>query len=442
VSVNVTVDVVARQYHAYGDSITAGHTLPDPVTQAYPALVSVDEDVQLTNYAIGSSEACDVPATQIFAHEDSPSLAVHAMYSVLVGSSDVILAGAGAHEQVFIICDKAILSWLAVPAEYKVLATSLAVTTTGPGAIDPSDHWNSWTTAGLGSTVSFPITTTVSGPIYLWPRISDDKPTTYKYSLDGVVAGTGNTQTSPLIATPNGTTTSLGFIRLGTVPAGQHVIEFTQTSAGASGVSVVGIGTPMGSAPGTMPTVLVGTVPYQYDTGHCTVASDEPCLDYTQDVEADMSIFLADRLDLRLFDTRKYMFATAAEMDDNYHPSVLGQTELSHAAESIYADSTYPEPNLGQLTLPSPGSTLPDSSVRFTWSPVARISYYDLHLSTVGPGGADVYSSGTVRGNSVTVNGIPARGATIYAKLYSWVNGAVESWGDWKGVDYTYTEAP
>jgi hypothetical protein len=85
-----------------------------------------------------------------------------------------------------------------------------------------------------------------------------------------------------------------------------------------------------------MPTVLVGTLPYQYGTGQCTVASDEPCLNYTQDVEADINIFLADGLDLRLFDTRKYMFATAAEMDDHYHPNVFGQTELSHAVEAVW----------------------------------------------------------------------------------------------------------
>ncbi|MGA2049102.1 MAG: hypothetical protein ABSG96_15495 [Terracidiphilus sp.] len=331
-----SVTVQPRPYHAYGDSITFGYSLPDPATQAYPALVSVHEGVLFADYAIDSSEACDVPKTEIFAHQDSPSLAFHMTYSVLVGSSDVIFKGSGTHEQVFLTCHKAILSWLAVPAEYKVLATNRGVTTTGPGAIDHSDNWNSWTTAGLGSTVSFPITTTASGPIYLWPRISDDNPTTYTYSLDGIVLGTANTQTTPLIATANGTTTSLGFIRLGTVPTGQHVVTFTQTSAGTSGVSVVGIGTPMGSASGTMPTVLVGTLPYQYGTGQCTVASDEPCLNYTQDVEADINIFLADGLDLRLFDTRKYMFATAAEMDDHYHPNVFGQTELSHAVEAVW----------------------------------------------------------------------------------------------------------
>lgn len=331
-----SVTLAPRPYHAYGDSITFGYSLAAPATQAYPALVSVDEGVAFANYASGGSQACDIPTNQIFAHKDAPSLASPSRYSVLIGTNDADLKGTGAYEQVFFLCHKAILSWLGVPAEYKVLATDSAVTATGAGSIDASDHWNAWTTGGLGSAMSFPITTTVSGPIYLWPRISDTNPATYTYSLDGVVLGSGNTQTTPAIATYKGTTNSLGFIRLSAVQRGLHVVTFTQTSAGANGVSVVGIGTPTGSASGTMPTVLVGTVPYQYNDGQCTVSSDEPCLEYTQDIEADVNLFSADGLDVRLFDTRKYMLGTAAEMDDNLHPSALGQIHLSQAVEAVW----------------------------------------------------------------------------------------------------------
>jgi hypothetical protein len=157
-----------RPYHAYGDSVTTGYTLADPATQAYPALVSVDEGVPFANYAIGGSQACDLPTNQIFAHEDGPSLPSPSIYSVLTGGVDADIKGTGPYEQVFTLCHKAILSWLGVPAEYKVLATNSGVTTTGAGGIDPGDHWNFWTTAGLGSAVSFPITTAVSGPIYLF----------------------------------------------------------------------------------------------------------------------------------------------------------------------------------------------------------------------------------------------------------------------------------
>ena len=330
------VSVREIQYHAYGDSITYGLTLNDPAAEAYPTLVGADEKVGVLNYAISGAQVCDIPARQIFANADSPTLARHFTYSVLIGTNDVDNKGIGAYESVFILCHEAILSWLAVPVEYKVLVQGDGVTTTGSGAIDTSDHWSAWTTAGQGSTISFPIATTESGPLYLWPRINDDDPATYTYSLDGIVLGTASTQTTPRIATSKGTTNSLGFIRLAPVPAGHHVVTFTQVSAGTNGVSVVGIGTPEVSTSSNLPTVLVGTIPYQLDSGKCNSSSDQPCLEYTLDIEADVNLFAADGLDVRLFDTRKYLRGTAAEMNDSLHPNVTGQIELSHAVEASW----------------------------------------------------------------------------------------------------------
>lgn len=323
-------------YHAYGDSITYGYALSDPTTQAYPALVASYEHVPFKNYALPGDQACDLPTRQIFPNQDSPTLATHTKYSVLIGTNDVNIKGTGAYEAVFILCHQAALSWLAVPAEYKVLAKDSSVTTTGPGAIDTTNNWDSWTTAGEGSSVSFPITITTSGPIYAWVRISDNNPATYTYSLDGVVLGTASTQTDPSISTQNGINNSLGFLRLPPVSAGNHVVTFTQTSAGVNGVSVVGIGTPAGPTTNTLPTVLAGTVPYQYESGRCTVANDQPCQEYIQDIEADVNLFAADGLNVKLFDTRQYIFGTSAEMSDALHPNALGQIELSHSVEASW----------------------------------------------------------------------------------------------------------
>lgn len=328
--------VPVTQYHAYGASITYGATLSDPATQAYPALVAAYEHVPLEDYAISGDQACDVPTRQIFAHKDSPTLATHMVYSVLVGTNDVNIKGIGAYESVYTLCHQATLSWLAVPAEYKTLANDSRVTTSGIGMIDSSNNWNAWTTAGQGSSVSFPITLTSGGPIYAWPIINDYNPATYTYSLDGAVLGTASTQTNPSISTQHGTTNSLGFLRLPPVPAGKHVVTFTQTSAGKDGVSVVGIGTPAGPATNRLPTVLAGTITYQFNTGRCNVSSEKPCMEYNQDIEADVNLFSADGLDVRLFDTRKYMFGTATEMNDSLHPNVLGQIELSHAVEASW----------------------------------------------------------------------------------------------------------
>jgi hypothetical protein len=325
------------QYHAYGDSITFGYSLNIPTTQSYPALVAQVEQVDLSNYAIPGAEACDIPTTEIFPSRDSPTLAAHPTYTILIGTNDSGIGGVGPYEAVFILCHEASISWLAIPAEYKVLATGSGVTTSGPGAIDTTNNWNSWTTEGMGSSVSFTITTSKPGAIYAWPRINDDNPSTYTYSLDGVVIGTGNVQTTPLIATGNGTSNSLSFIRLPPVPAGKHVVTFMQTSAGATGVSVVGIATPAAATGDTFPTVLAGIIPFELQGASASCDStDGDCAAYNLDIEADVNLFVADGLNVRIFNTRNYMFGTAAEMNDTWHPNAFGQLELSHSVEAIW----------------------------------------------------------------------------------------------------------
>jgi len=326
------------RYLAFGDSITHGTTLSDPATQAYPALVAQTEGVAFANYAMGGNHACDVPSLQIFPNGVNPTLATPSTYSLLIGTNDADGEFAGPYEAVFILCHQAAISWLAIPAEYKVVATGSGVTTTGAGAIDTAYNWNSWTTGGLGSTVSFTIETRKAGPIYAWPRISNQSPATYTYSLDGVSVGSSSVEVNPSMDMQPGRSDSLGFLRLPNVPAGKHVVTFTQTNMGTNGVSVVGIGAPTGAAAGILPEVLAGTITYQNHPtgGKCTQSTYQPCQQYTADVEADVALFLGDGLNVRLFDTRKYMFGTSSEMNDAVHPNVLGQTELSQSVEASW----------------------------------------------------------------------------------------------------------
>jgi hypothetical protein len=324
---------------AYGDSITAGFELPDPSTEEYPALVAADESVPFTDRAIPGDEACDIPTSQIFANADDPGLSPQVISSVLIGTNDVDYKGDGAYEQVFIQCHLATLSWLGIPAGNKVLGNSPGVQTSGPVALDKTNNWNAWTTYGPGASISFPITTTQAGAIYAWPRLNDFNTGTYSYSLDGVVQGTANSRTTPAMATVNGVSNSLGFIRFPHVAAGKHVITFIQTSAGTYGVSVVGIGVPGSSATSGMPVVLAGTVPYQdprTNPAPCSKGNYAPCASYTDDIEADVALLAGDGLDIRIFDTRKFMFGSLSEMYDKVHPNILGHQELSKAVESVW----------------------------------------------------------------------------------------------------------
>lgn len=322
------------QYRAYGDSITFGATLSGS-EKPYPAFVAEYEAVTYADNAISNDEACDVAPRQIFPNKDFPSLATHPTYSLLIGTNDVDAKGIGAYEAVFKLCHQAAISWLAVPAEYKVLATSSEVSTTGVGAIDRSDNWDAWTTGEKGAAVSFAIVTNQTGPIYVWPRIMDGNPGTYSYSIDGHLIGSASTQTTPSIATRNGSSGSLGFLRLPPVPAGAHAVTFTQTSAGPNGVSVVAIGAPTRRAGDVLPTVLVGTIPYQQFGSTCD-SSDGPCQEYIRDIESDVDLLSTDGINVRLFDTRKYMFGTPLEMNDSAHPNEFGQFEISHSVEASW----------------------------------------------------------------------------------------------------------
>ncbi len=106
-------------------------------------------------------------------------------------------------------------------------------------------------------------------------------------------------------------------------------------------------------------------------------------------------------------------------------------------AKSPYTYTAYnPAAAAGVLTTPTPGlsTILPGSSVTFGWTAGAGASAYWMDISAVTPGGNEVYSSGNL-GNvtTVTANGLPTSGGTIYVTLYSLVG------AQWVGNAYTYT---
>jgi hypothetical protein len=88
------------------------------------------------------------------------------------------------------------------------------------------------------------------------------------------------------------------------------------------------------------------------------------------------------------------------------------------------------------LTSPTPGlsTVLGTTNVPFQWSSGTEVGLYQLNLSAIAPGDNELFSyKGTA--TSATVPGLPANGATVYARLYSYINGA------WQHNDYVYTES-
>ncbi len=85
------------------------------------------------------------------------------------------------------------------------------------------------------------------------------------------------------------------------------------------------------------------------------------------------------------------------------------------------------------LTSPVPGSALTSSAATFSWSSGTGATKYMLQLGTNGAGSANLYNAGPTTATQATATGLPTNGATIYARLSSYINAA------WQYNDYTYS---
>jgi len=99
----------------------------------------------------------------------------------------------------------------------------------------------------------------------------------------------------------------------------------------------------------------------------------------------------------------------------------------------VYTESGSPAPAILQSPTPGLSTVLGTSSVQFQWSTGTGVSDYQLNLSAVAPGASDLYLyKGTA--TSATATTLPANGVTVYARLYSKIDGV------WQYNDYVYTE--
>jgi hypothetical protein len=100
-----------------------------------------------------------------------------------------------------------------------------------------------------------------------------------------------------------------------------------------------------------------------------------------------------------------------------------------------FNDYTYTGGVAAVLTTPTPGSTIGTSSAFFGWTAGTGVSQYWLTIGTTGVGSSNVFNQSTATNLSITVNGLPLNGGTLYVRLWS-LMGAV-----WQSRDYTYTMA-
>jgi hypothetical protein len=88
------------------------------------------------------------------------------------------------------------------------------------------------------------------------------------------------------------------------------------------------------------------------------------------------------------------------------------------------------------LTAPAAASTLSGTAATtFTWAASAGATNYVLRLGTTSPGSSDLYDSGVTTALSVNAGPFPANGLTVYATLYSLIDGV------WQQASSTFIES-
>jgi len=101
----------------------------------------------------------------------------------------------------------------------------------------------------------------------------------------------------------------------------------------------------------------------------------------------------------------------------------------------VYTFNSSGSPVAATMISPTSPSTLPSGSETFTWTTGGGVTAYWLNLGTspTGANSKNIYDSESMANTSATVTGLPSNGETIYATLYSLINGV------WQSVQYTYT---
>ena len=316
----------------FGDSIVAGTGASSTATDQ-AQLTANAMGAYLNNYALGGDQACDVFTRQIWPNHVSTTVDSSAVYELGVGTNDVDVKGTGPYEAVFESCHQAAMAWLGVPREYKVLGGDAGVTATGAwsATVDTTDAsaFGGLHASGAG-TVTFPVTS-YGNPVYVWYTMQDNVAgANFTYSLDGGAQSAAYyTSPTPAIATQNGSTYSVGLIRI-PAAAGAHSVMLTTTTGS---VIVQGVGTMPSKAYAGHAVIAVSDVPNQL--AGSALSTPQQIAQYTSDISTDAALLDADGADVRVVHTEQYMMATAAEMYNNLHPNDFGYTHMASAYKAV-----------------------------------------------------------------------------------------------------------
>ena len=364
-------------YSAFGDGITNNAYLA--ASQGYPALMANDFGLTPTILTSNSYD-CIIADGKIFPNA-APAFQVTPMMTWLPDAiSPGYAQGSTPHEQINDSCRKAGLSWMAIPATYKVFGQSCTQTgtwtndTTYGGTYGVSSNTNA-------STLACPITTT-GAPIYAWYRIHDNDTGSFTYSIDGGSTTTLATNGGNLFSYPvDGTHYGVASIRMPSA-AGAHTVTFNVSSATGTGanVDIIGLGTSPNKPYYGAPSVFLGGQLYELNDQYSSWTAK-----YNADELADAQQLQADGLPVYFVDVRKYLNSTSDMTGggDQYSPNATGQAHIKDAFEGTIQ------------AVKSPASSLTNP---LNYGAVCNTQYFD------GRGGSGTVSM-TANSNVISIAG-------------------------------------
>jgi len=100
-------------------------------------------------------------------------------------------------------------------------------------------------------------------------------------------------------------------------------------------------------------------------------------------------------------------------------------------AQPMSATGTVTAAPPAALTSPETGSVLVNgSAVTFQWTAASGATGYALRLSTLNPGGNEVFGSSVITATSLTISHLKASASTVYARLYT-LYGSIQVYKDY-----------
>jgi lysophospholipase L1-like esterase len=360
---------------SWGDSITCGvgsnGTGSCSTSTSYAGQLATLAGYTLTDHGVAGDQACDL-ANHVF------NGTWGTVNTMMIGINNATYKGVGSPETQYEDCLNAAIGMITTSAT--LVQGNTCTANVGSWTADST---YSVTTGEKASTNGNELTCTIStttGPIYAYIAVSDAwTGGVFTYQIDSGASVTVNAFEPTAISTQNGATTGVKLVRLPPPVKGSHNVHFTITSAtgAANVVDILGVTTTPANVYYLGPNLTLNTVTFDSQNNNWATYAQ-----YAEDVLTVGNQWIADGVDLRLYDARLAMQDNAPSLTyDGLHPSNAGAAAIAAGMLPVVQAPPGPYVNRGTPANSSATCTPGDK-----WSDAAVTSgtVYDYRCSVNG----------------------------------------------------------